>query len=84
MNSIRTCIACREKKLKNELIRIVKNSNNEICVDSKGKKDGRGAYVCKNAECLEKIKKSKRIERILGIKIPEEIYENLRGVILGK
>lgn len=80
----RTCMGCNQKKDKNELIRIVKNSNNEICVDVECKKDGRGAYVCNNTECLEKLKKSKRIEKVLEMKISDEIYENLRGVILGK
>ena len=80
----RTCIGCNEKKDKNQLIRIVKNSNSEIELDRNGKKEGRGAYICDDEKCLEKIIKSKRLERIFEMKISEEIYESLRGVILDK
>ncbi len=80
----RTCMGCNEKKDKNQLIRIVKNSNSEIELDRNGKKEGRGAYICDDEKCLEKIIKSKRLERIFEMKISEEIYESLRGVILDK
>ena len=80
----RTCMGCNQKKDKNQLIRIVKNKENEISVDRTGKKEGRGAYICDDAQCLEKVIKSKRLEKVLEIKISDEIYENLRGVILGK
>ena len=79
----RTCMGCNEKKDKKELIRIVKNKKNEIAIDVNGKAQGRGAYICNNIECLQKVMKSKRLEKVLDIKISEEIYENLRGVILG-
>ena len=78
----RTCMGCNTKKDKKDLIRIVKNKDNEISIDKTGKKEGRGAYLCDNVQCLEKVIKSKRLERILDRKISEEIYENLRGVIL--
>ena len=78
----RTCMGCRDKKEKKELIRIVKNNENEISIDRTGKKEGRGAYICDDIQCLEKVIKSKRLEKALDIKISEEIYENLRGVIL--
>ncbi len=80
----RTCMGCNTKKDKQDLIRIVKNKENEISIDKTGKKEGRGAYICDNIECLERAIKSKRIEKIFDMKISEEIYENLRGVILGK
>ena len=80
----RTCMGCNEKKDKNELIRIVKNKNNEIHIDKIGKMDGRGAYICNDINCLEKVIKSKRLERVLETKITDEIYESLRGVILDK
>ena len=80
----RTCIGCMQKKDKNELIRIVKNKQNEIFVDTTGKKDGRGIYICKNIECLEKAIKTKRIEKKFEIQISEEIYNDIRGVILDK
>ena len=80
----RTCMGCNEKKDKKELIRIVKNKENEISIDKTGKKEGRGAYICDNINCLEKLIKSKRLEKVFDMKISEEIYDNLRGVILDK
>lgn len=80
----RTCMGCNQKKDKKELIRVVKNKENEISIDKEGKKAGRGAYICDNIECLEKVIKTKRLERIFDMKISEEIYNNLRGVILDK
>ena len=78
----RTCMGCNEKKEKQQLIRIVKNKQNEIKIDKTGKMEGRGAYICNNVECLDRVKKSKRLEKVLDMKISEEIYEDLRGVIL--
>lgn len=78
----RTCMGCNSKKDKKDLIRIVKNKENQISIDRTGKQEGRGAYLCDDIQCLEKVIKSKRLERILDCKIAEEIYENLRGVIL--
>ena len=80
----RTCMGCNEKKNKTDLIRIVKNSNGEINIDRTGKMQGRGAYICDDIACLEKAIKTKRIERVFETKIENEIYENLRGVILDK
>ena len=78
----RTCLGCNEKKDKNELIRIVKNKENEIFIDYTGKANGRGAYICNNTECLDKLKKSKRLEKSFEMKISDDIYENLKGVII--
>ena len=80
----RTCMGCNEKKDKKDFIRIVKNKDNEINRDKTGKMEGRGAYICDDINCLEKVIKSKRLERVFDMKISEEIYENLRGVILDK
>ena len=80
----RTCMGCNQKKDKKELIRIVKNKNNEISVDRTGKKEGRGAYICDDVNCLEKLIKSKRLERVFEMSISDEIYESLRGVIIDK
>ncbi|MBR3512081.1 MAG: YlxR family protein [Clostridia bacterium] len=80
----RTCMGCNESKEKNELLRIVKSSDGEISVDLTGKKNGRGAYICKNEDCLNKIIKSKRLEKVLDTHIPDEIYESIRSVIVGK
>ncbi len=80
----RTCMGCNQKKDKKDLIRIVKNKEGIICVDKTGKLDGRGAYICDKLECLDRVIKSKRLERVLETKISQEIYESLRGVILDK
>ena len=77
-------MGCNEKKDKKDLIRIVKNKNNEISIDRTGKLDGRGAYICDDIKCLEKVIKSRRLEKVFEYKISDEIYENLRGVILDK
>ena len=76
-------MGCNSKKDKKDLIRIVKNKNNEISIDKTGKQDGRGAYICNDEQCLEKAIKTKRIERMLGIKISEEVYSNLKKIING-
>lgn len=75
-------MGCNHKKDKKDLIRIVKNKENQISIDKTGKQEGRGAYLCNDIQCFEKVVKSKRLEKVLEIKIAEEIYENLRGVIL--
>ncbi len=80
----RTCMGCNTKKDKKDLVRIVKNKENKVSIDKTGKQEGRGAYICNDVKCLEKVIKSKRLEKALDIKISEEIYENLRGVILGE
>lgn len=74
----RTCMACQEKKDKRELVRIVRSPEGEISVDVTGKKPGRGAYICPNLECLNKVIKSKRLERSLETTISQEIYESLK------
>ena len=74
----RTCMACQAKKDKRELVRIVRSPEGEISVDSTGKKPGRGAYICPNLECLNKVIKSKRLERSLETTISQEIYESLK------
>ena len=80
----RTCMGCNEKKDKSNLLRIVKSSDGNINIDNTGKLNGRGAYICKNIDCLEKAMKSKRLEKSFKMKIDLGIYNNLRGVIVGK
>lgn len=74
-------MGCNEKKYKKELIRIVKNKDNNIFIDKTGKVEGRGAYICNSTSCLEKVIKTKKLERALEITITQEIYENLSEVI---
>lgn len=80
----RMCMGCNTKKDKSDLIRIVMNKEGNISIDKTGKLSGRGAYICDNTDCLEKVIKSKRLERVFDTKIDEEIYKNLRGVIIDK
>ena len=74
----RQCIGCRESKDKNELVRVVKTPEGEILLDRTGRKNGRGAYLCDNIECLEKAIKSRRLEKSFEMKIEDNIYEELR------
>ncbi len=77
----RTCIGCNEKKDKRELIRIVKNKEGKISIDKTGKLPGRGAYICGDKECTEKIIKQKKLNKTFEMNITDEVYENLRGVV---
>jgi uncharacterized protein len=77
----RMCAGCIEMKPKKELIRIVRNKEGEISIDLIGKKPGRGAYICKNEECLTKAVKTKRLEKNLEVKISDEIYNKLKEEI---
>lgn len=78
---LRMCTGCMEMKPKKELIRVVKSPEGEVSVDLTGKKSGRGAYVCKNPECLEKAFKAKRLSRNLDVVIDDEVYNRLRNEI---
>lgn len=80
----RTCIGCNQIKPKKELIRIVKNKEGNIFIDKTSKANGRGAYLCDNIECLEKAIKTKKLERTFEIKVNTEVYEDLRGEMLGE
>jgi predicted RNA-binding protein YlxR (DUF448 family) len=78
---LRMCTGCMVMKPKKELIRVVKSPEGDVSVDLTGKKSGRGAYVCKDAQCFEKAFKTKRLSRNLDIAISEEIYNRLREEI---
>lgn len=80
----RTCIGCREKKDKKELIRIVKDKEGNITLDRTGRANGRGAYICDNIQCLEKAIKTKVLARTFEMEIEETVYNELRGVISEK
>ena len=79
----RTCMGCNLKKDKKELIRIVKNSKGEIKLDITGKMEGRGTYICNNEECLNKVIKNKRINKVFEKEITKEIYEKIKEYING-
>lgn len=78
---LRMCTGCMEMKPKRELIRVVKSPEGEVSVDLTGKKSGRGAYVCKDKNCLEKAFKTKRLSRNLDIAIDDVIYSRLKEEI---
>lgn len=74
---MRQCVGCREMKSKKEMLRIIKTSEEEILLDITGKKNGRGAYICPDRECLAKAVKTRGLERSLKTAIPKEVIENL-------
>lgn len=78
----RSCIGCNTKKDKRDLIRIVKPKEGEVVIDKTGKLPGRGAYICGDKDCFMKMAMSKKIDKVLETKVPDEIYKELRGVIL--
>ena len=79
---MRQCCGCLEMKPKAELVRVVKSPEGEISLDLKGKKSGRGAYICQNISCLKKARKGKRIERALECEISDDIYTALEAQLL--
>ena len=79
---LRQCVGCREMKTKKEMIRVIKTPENEVVLDAKGKQNGRGAYLCFSAECLQKARRSKGLERSLKISIPDEIYDRLEEELM--
>jgi len=74
---MRQCLGCREMKPKKELIRVVRSPEGELSIDFKGKKPGRGAYVCRDTACLARAKKSRAIERAFETEVSEEMYAAL-------
>lgn len=85
---MRKCVGCGEMFEKRQLVRIVKAPENEdgtpseVSVDKTGKKAGRGAYICNNAECLAKAKKARRLEKAFSCRIPDEVYERLEEELM--
>lgn len=75
---MRMCTACREMKPKRELVRIVKTPEGEIRLDATGKLNGRGAYICRSSDCLQKAKKTKALSRAFSCEVSTEIFETLQ------
>ncbi len=80
---MRKCTGCQEMKNKKELIRVVRSEEGEYSLDETGKKPGRGAYVCKNIECLEKACKNKGLERSFKSAVPKDLYDELKKQLEG-
>lgn len=76
---MRMCVSCREMQPKKELVRIVRTPEGAVVLDTTGRANGRGAYLCKKSACLEKAIKSRALERALETKIEGETYETLRA-----
>ena len=73
----RQCMGCRERKDKRAMIRVVRTPEGEVTLDFSGKKNGRGAYLCPNPDCLKKAIRSKALDRSLEVTIPQEVYDRL-------
>lgn len=80
---MRTCIACRTVKPKKELIRVVKFGD-EISLDRTGKKNGRGAYICDNPDCVQKLKKQKLLNKVFSCAVEESVYDKITEEFFGK
>ena len=76
---IRQCLGCREQKAKNELLRVVRAPDGSVSLDFRGKAPGRGAYLCRSADCLRRAVRSRALERALEVSIPEDVLERLQA-----
>ena len=74
---VRQCLGCREHKPKRELIRVVRSPEGEVSMDRTGKANGRGAYLCRSADCLRRAVKSKALSRAFGTEVPEDVLSYL-------
>ena len=78
----RQCLGCNEHKPKAELLRVVRSPEGEISLDFIGKKSGRGAYICRSLKCLQKARKSQRIDKNLECTIPDEVYDRMERELI--
>lgn len=74
---LRQCVGCGEMKGKKEMMRVLRTAEGDICLDTTGKKNGRGAYLCKSGECLKMARRNKGLERSFKMSIPNEVYDSL-------
>lgn len=75
---LRKCTGCGESKNKRDMIRVLKMTEDLVVIDMTGRQNGRGAYICRDALCLEKAFKNHGLERSLKMQIPTEVYEALK------
>lgn len=78
---MRTCVVTKEKREKKDLLRIVRTPEGEVIIDLTGKSNGRGAYITKSIEVLEKAKKTKALDKNLEVEIPSSIYQKIENII---
>ena len=77
----RQCLGCGQHKPKRDMLRIVRDPENNISIDFTGKKSGRGAYICHDLKCFSKLRKSRRAEHIFECPIPADVYDRLEAEI---
>lgn len=78
---MRMCVGCREMKEKRDLIRVVRSPEGEVSLDPTGKKNGRGAYLCKDTECMKKALKQRQLERQLEVTLSQEVMDGLTAAM---
>ena len=76
---MRQCLGCREHKPKRDLVRIVRSPEGQVSLDRSGRMNGRGAYLCRNPECLRRAVKAKALERAFETAVPDEVLERLES-----
>ena len=81
---MRLCLGCSELKPKKELVRVVKSPDGEISIDLTGKKSGRGAYICKSADCLLLARKGRKLEKSFSCKIEDSVYDTMEAELKGE
>ncbi|MCI7322087.1 MAG: YlxR family protein [Lachnospiraceae bacterium] len=74
---MRQCVGCGQMKAKKDMVRVIKTPEDAVLLDATGRKNGRGAYICANPDCLKQARKSKGLERSLKMAIPQEVYDSL-------
>lgn len=80
---LRKCTGCGESRNKRDMIRVLKTTEDSVIIDATGRKNGRGAYICHDAACLEKAFKNHGLERSLKMQIPADVYEALKKELTG-
>lgn len=81
---LRMCVACRELKEKREMLRVVKNSDGKIFIDFSSKASGRGAYICDNPECVQKLRKQKLLNKVFSCAVDDDVYAAIEEEYFGK
>ncbi len=76
---MRQCLGCNEHQPKQQLLRVVRSPEGEVSLDFRGKKSGRGAYICKDVKCLRRARKNRRLEKNLECEIPEAVYDAMEA-----
>ncbi|MBP5307806.1 MAG: YlxR family protein [Clostridia bacterium] len=81
---LRTCAACREKKPKTEMLRVVRSPEGDITIDFTGRKNGRGAYICNSEACVKKLRKAKLLNKAFSAPVDDAVYDGIEEAYLAK